>query len=549
MLQTLKVKNYALIEDVELRFDRGLNIITGETGAGKSILIESLGLVLGKRADSSALRSNEKKCVIEAEFEIKSYNLKSFFIKNDLDYETVTLLRREITPSGKSRAFINDTPVKLKTLESFGVKVIEIHSQHDNLQLFKKTYQYELLDTLSGILNEKVNYREDYNRFKQLNEELKNLKERDAEMKREEDFNQFLFDELEAANIKEGEEERLRSELELLENAEELIQTFKDSEEILSQSDFAVLNQLENLRRVLNSGDTDISREFAERLKSVIIELNDINDEISRAGEQIQLNPEKLEEYNERVNLLFNLKQKHRVKSEDELLKLKDDIEAKLLESGDLAEAILKTEKELQDLELLLWERAKSMHKARVSSTGKIEELLHADLSALGMQHSRVRFDLQELDELSSEGCSSLEIMLSADKGAHFSNLNQAASGGELSRISLCFKSQLAKYSAVPSSIYDEIDTGVSGEIARKMGSKMTDMANNQQLIVITHLVQIASLGNRHFFIYKEEREGKVKTTVRTLDQEERIHEIAKMISGSNLTESALEQSRALLND
>jgi len=547
MLSELKVKNYALISDIHLKFHSGLNIITGETGAGKSILISSLGLVLGNRADISALRNQENKCIIEATFDLNTLDIKGFFASNDLDYDKQTIIRREITPSGKSRTFINDTPVNLKTLSALGSLLIEIHSQYDNLQLFTMPFQFSLLDTMAKNDVNQAQYYQKYKSWVALKHELEVLKEEQASFEKEQDFNQFLFDELEAGNLQIGEESELEKEQQLLDNAESLIQVFQQSDQLLSENETAVMAQLVELERLMGQGG-ELTAALLNRLKSLRIELDDISSEISSLSNEVEVNPARLDLVNDRLSLLFNLKSKHRAANEEELIEQMNILEEKLLASSHLDDNINKTESKLSDLEIELDKIAVAMHAQRANSTSAIAKAINDQLETVGMPHSKIDLVLSKNNSLGTYGYNNLELMLSSDKGRSYNALKKSASGGELSRINLVVKNQLAQHRALPSSIFDEIDTGVSGEVARKVGGVMTSMAKAQQVIVITHLAQIASLGNKHYFVYKRETANGVETHVKALEPKERIHEIAKMISGENLTESALEQSKTLLN-
>lgn len=547
MLQSLKVKNFALISDVELFFDQGMNIITGETGAGKSILIGALGLALGNRADLSSLRNKEDKCVIEATFDISNYDLKSFFHEFDLDYEPITLIRREITTSGKSRAFINDTPVNLKELNDLGSQLIEIHSQYDNLQLFKKEFQFYSLDALADAVELFQMFSGNYKSYRAQLKNLETLRIKQAELAKESSFNQFLFDELTAAELEKIDEVELTSEQEMLENAEDLIRAFGEADQLLSGSEVAVLEQINQLKRVLASQKTVLTSTLAERVQSVLIELQDINNEVNKAVDGVEVNPERLEQVNERLALIFNLKSKHRLDSVTELIQLRNELDQKLGETNDLGTQIKRLEEDLKQQLVSLTMLANDLRKKRAKAIPGIEKELNEALGQLGMQHSRIKYELSLQNELSEYGFELLTLQLSSDKGHTFNDLKKSASGGELARINLSLKNKLARFVQMPSSIFDEIDTGVSGEIARKVGGMMQEMSGNQQVIVITHLPQIASLGKNHLFVYKSENKQTVETQVRTLKGEERITEIAKMISGDNLTEHALEQSKELL--
>ena len=547
MLISLKVKNYALISDVDMHFDKGMNIITGETGAGKSILIGALGLALGKRADISSLRDKEDKCIIEATFDVRGYALQPIFNEHDLDYEEQTILRREITSSGKSRSFINDTPVNLKSLEELGANLIEIHSQHDNLQLFKSDFQYYSLDILAGLLEDQKAYASDLKTLKKDKITLEKYRQQESELAKESDFNQFLFDELAAAKLEYIEEVELTAEQELLENAEDLIRTFNDADQLVSGSEIAITSQLQELRAILKSQKSTITLAISDRVNSVLIEMQDIAHEVAKNAEHIEVNPERLTEVNEKLGLIFNLKSKHRAADIMELMSVRNELEQKLNVTESLSGEIAILEQSIAKHEITLLTKAQLLSKKRKKNATQIEQRIDNLLAQLGMQHSRIQFDLVESNELNAFGCDDLTIKLSSDKGNLFTDLKKSASGGELARINLSLKSILADFVKMPSSIYDEIDTGVSGEIARKVGGMMQQIAGSQQVIVITHLPQIASLGTNHLFVYKSENGQSVETQVRILTGDERINEIAKMISGDTLTAHAVEQSKELL--
>ena len=548
MLTNLNVQNFALISDVEIIFGRGMNIITGETGAGKSILIGALGLVLGKRADSSSLRNNQEKCIIEAAFDIENYHLKTIFDKNDLDYDNLTIFRREITPAGKSRSFINDTPVNLKVLQEIGSKLIEIHSQRDNVQLFTTDFQYKSLDLLSGCQNDLEEYTLKFQGFKRDKNLLRQLKEEEEEHQREQDYNQFLFDELKLADLENVDEDAMTQELELLENAEQLIQTYREVDHLLQSSDLSILNQLQELMRLLGSHKLSVLKDLERRINSVMIELQDIGLEINNNAHNTQIDPLRLEELNERNNQLFALKNKHRKSSAADLKELFLLLEEKLANSSQLQNRINELENQLSNDERKLNELANTLSEKRNKNLVNVECSIDKLLVQMGMEHSMVKYELTHADELNFYGCNQLNVLLSSNKGESFLDIKKAASGGELARINLSFKHILSQYLQMPTSIFDEIDTGVSGEVARKVGSVMKKMAKNQQLIVITHLPQIASMGDYHKYVHKTEKNNLIETQVRNLDGDERIHEIAKMISGDDLTKHAIEQSKMLLN-
>jgi DNA repair protein RecN (Recombination protein N) len=547
MLLSLNVKNYALISDVDMHFDKGMNIITGETGAGKSILIGALGLALGKRADTSSLRNKETKCVIEATFDVSGYDLHNVYDHHDLDYEEQTILRREIASSGKSRSFINDTPVNLSTLNDLGSRLIEIHSQHDNLQLFKQDFQYYSLDALSGSLDLQREYAAALRVLKKEKTELDKLQNQEAEWSKEADFNQFLLDELAAAQLEEVAEDELTAEQELLENAEELIHTFNEADQLLGGTEYAIVAQLQELRNTLRSQKTAMTENLSERIDSVLIEVQDIAGEIDKSVQGIEVNPQRLAEVNDKMGQLFNLKSKHRVTTVAELITLRHELEDKMGVTQNLSGDIAILEQSIAKKEKDLFALAQKLSKKRMTQAVTIAERIDALLAQLGMQHSHIQYALSETKELNAFGCNELSLQLSSDKGNTFAELKKAASGGELARINLSLKSVLADFVKMPSSIYDEIDTGVSGEIARKVGGMMGEMSATQQVIVITHLPQIASLGDNHLFVYKQENAVTIETKVKTLTGDERVNEIAKMISGDTLTAHAVEQSKELL--
>jgi DNA repair protein RecN (Recombination protein N) len=547
MLLSLNVKNYALITDVDMHFDKGMNIITGETGAGKSILIGALGLALGKRADISSLRNKEKKCVIEATFDVQGYSLEHIYDKHDLDYEVQTIFRREIASNGKSRSFINDTPVTLAILNELGSRLIEIHSQHANLQLFKAGFQYYSLDVMAGCLDEQRNYSRALITWQKEQVELEQLKEKEAEFAKEADFNKFLLDELVTADLESIDELALNDEQELLENAEDLISTFNGAAQLLSGSEYTIMAQLQELRNSLKGQRTSLTESLTERINSVIIEMQDVAGEINQSAEAIEVNPERLTEVNDKMGQVFNLKSKHRVTDVADLISLRNSLNDKLGETENMSGEIAKRKESIAKQQIDLRVVAQRLNNKRVKQASVIEQSIDNLLAQLGMQHSRIKYDIRETSELNAFGCNELTLKLSSDKGNTFTALKKAASGGELARINLSLKSVLADFVKMPSSIYDEIDTGVSGEIARKVGGMMKQMSDSQQVIVITHLPQIASLGANHLFVYKSENSETVETQVRKLKGDERINEIAKMISGDNLTEHAVEQSKELL--
>ena len=548
MLARLNVKNYALIADVAMDFNKGMNIITGETGAGKSILVGALGLAIGRRADTSVLRNSQSKCIVEAEFEIQAYGLETEFEKYDLDYSSQTTLRREINPAGKSRSFINDTPVNLNLLQLLGAKLIEVHSQRDNVMLFTSAFQYTSLDIMSKVRKTTQEYMRKLAAFKHHQHVLKELRTEEESYQKESDYFQFLADELRAVGLESIDEELLNEELEILSNAEELIDTYKEASQLINTNEHSIIHQLRNVQHILQKNNIAISNELSARVASVLIELQDVGQEIEQNASRIEVDPKRLNELNEKTNSLYLLKNKHRVSTLSELRELLKSLDEKLINSGEIGEQIATLQDQLDKEEQMLNALAKQISEKRHNHVSHIETQVNNLLAQMGMQHSRAKYELTQCEGLNSFGCDNLQVLLSSDKGQTYKPIKKAASGGELARINLSFKQILSDSIQMPCSVFDEIDTGVSGEIARKVGGVMKTMASHQQVIVITHLPQIASLGNHHMYVYKSEVEGSVQTQVKMLSGDDRVHEIAKMISGDNLTDHAIEQSKSLLS-
>lgn len=547
MLQSLKIKNYALIQDIEIHFDNGLNVITGETGAGKSIVLGALGLSLGNRADTQVLRNKEKKCVVEAVFNIETYGLRTLFESEELDFEEVTIFRREISPEGKSRAFINDTPVKINTLQLFSSSLIEIHSQHDNLSLFKNDFQFEIVDALCHSEKEYQNYFEGFNKLENLKKELSELEQTESILKKEYDFNCFLLEELEVLKLETIDEQEMVEKLEMLNNME-LYQEVIQKSRFLLEGENGILDQLMELRKSFESLPKSVHQPITERLQDTQEELRDVALDIYRKDQQTELDPSEIQSLNELQHQLAQLKLKHRVDSVLSLIEIQKDLSEKVQESNDISDQIIRLKKEIITHSNIVMNLGEKLAEKRNKNVPEVESKINGLLSQLGMQHSRIRFTLQKTEIFRIFGLQSLAIELSSDGGKQFLEIKKAASGGELARINLSIKSELSEVKGLPTSIFDEIDTGVSGDIARKVGLLMEKMSSNMQIITITHLPQIASLGSSHFFIYKNKSNDEVSTEVKKLSPDERIQEIAKMISGDTTTTFALEQGKALLN-
>ena len=550
MLTALSIKNYALIEDIKIDLLKGFTIITGETGAGKSIMLGAMGLLLGKRADYSAIRSASEKCIIEGNFDISNYRLKDFFEAEDLDYEPQSIIRREILSSGKSRAFINDTPVTLPVLVKLGDLLIDIHGQHQTLSLGENQYQFEVLDTLSGNADLLKEYQGKLRSYKKLQQKLVQLKETQAQAIKEHDYNLFLLKELEDARLKPGMQEDLEERFEELNNVEILTEHLGNAMTQIEQEEIGTLAGLKDVRSNLNkiSGLSTTYVSLQERVQSVIIELDDISQEIGAALERVEANPKELEEVNAKLQVLYNLQKKHSAEGIDRLLEIMAQLQEKveLTENAeaDLEKVIKQIETDKTDLKAISVKIHNSREKAIPGFIKEVETIIYE----LGMPNARLKIDLKLQQEFFSNGQDQLSWYLSANKGGDFSEIKKAASGGELSRIMLAVKSILASRSNLPTIIFDEIDTGVSGDIAQKMGDILQNMGNSMQVIAITHLPQIAGKGNKHFKIFKEDIGEATVTKIRVLETEERIEELALMLGGNTRSESAMAHARALLN-
>ena len=550
MLTSLSIKNYTLIENLNIDFSSGFSVITGETGAGKSMLLGALGLVLGKRADLSLLKNQEEKCVIEAVFSVDKYGLKSFFEATDLDYEPETIIRREILPTGKSRAFVNDSPVTLQQLEELGSLLMDIHSQHQTRELSEEKYQFEVLDIL--VQNETVleQYQQKLSEYKKNKKTLEQAQQKLAESLKEQEYNLFVYNELNDAQLKENEQAELEAEYERLNNTETI-------KEVLSKAINLSDNEITGILQSLNQMKYDFSKisslsgkygEILERITSVQIEFSDILQEINDLSESVFDDPEQSQKVGDRLQLLYDLQKKHKVASVEELIEIKNQLQQKVVSVDELNEVISETQKLIainqKDLDKLAAELHKNRNKAIEIFDQKITELL----AELGMSNARFDIKLTSQEEYYSNGKDKLEFLFSANKGGNFGLLKKTASGGELSRIMLATKAILAEYKAMPTIIFDEIDTGVSGEIALKMAQIMQKMSANRQVISITHLPQIASKGNSHYKVYKSVTEVDTVSDLKLLSDEERVLEIAEMLSGKNPSESALSHAKTLLN-
>lgn len=550
MLSHLLIKNYALIELLEIDFQKGLTIITGETGAGKSILLGALGLVIGDRADTQVLRDKAQKCIVEASFVINQHELQPFFLQHDLDYYDTCVIRREINPSGNSRAFINDTPVNLQILKELGTYLIDIHSQHETLEINSGAFQLSLIDTVAENGKLLSRYKELYLNYKSKQKQLIDLKEKEEQLKKDFDYYTFLFNELDTANIKADEIKSAEGELETLNNAEEIQSSLAAASNLLADGEINILNQLSELKHLLNHAArfNHKAKEFNERIHSVYIELKEISREISTAAESIMADPERAQILSEKLDTYHHLLQKHRVSTAEELIEIKNDLGQKLQFVSNLDQEIAQLEKSIKAVEAELYVIAKELSKNRLRKISEIEKTVKDTLLLLGMPNAVLKINLTEHDKLNENGTDTVQFLFTANKGSEPKELSKVASGGELSRLMLSLKALMANLKTLPTIIFDEIDTGVSGEVAHKIGQIMEQMAIRMQVIAITHLPQIASKGKWHLKVYKTEKENTTQSLIKVLSTDERIEEIAHMLSGDKITDVALENAKSLLN-
>lgn len=549
MLQSLAIKNFALIDDLKISFSEGYTIITGETGAGKSILLDALSLILGKRADLSALRNSDEKCIIEAEFTIKNYNLSSIFKEEEIDYEDITIIRREILPSGKSRAFINDSPVTLDILSRLGKILVDIHSQHDTQQLGDEDFQLYITDTLAE--NEKLleNYQQELKTHKKNTKKLKELSDFQKNAKKEHDYNTFILEELQKAELEDGMQEELEEYYGQASNIEEIKQNLSEASSLLSNEEYGIMSQLLDLKNTIE----DLSdyggqyNELYERLDETYIELDDIAREIYDLTENVDFDPRELQKVQRKLQKIYDLQKKHNVQSVAELITIQEDLEKKVSKLENIEEEINTQKKEVAKSLKIVTKCAEKIHLSREKTLPKLTEMLQNMLSDLGMPNAKFLMELKKTENFLPKGNDELSFLFSANKGGNFGTLKKTASGGELSRIMLTIKSILATKIALPTIIFDEIDTGVSGEISHKMGEIMKLMSQTRQVFAITHLPQVASKGREHIKVFKSEINGKTTTQFKKLTENERVEEIAQMLGGKDITDSARQHARQLL--
>ncbi len=549
MLRRLQISNYALIRELDVDFTSGLTIITGETGAGKSILIGALSLILGQRADTSVLKDKDKKCFVEGVFEIDGYGMEDQFAQHDLDYEKQVIFRREITSNGKSRAFVNDTPVNLKTLEDLGIRLIDIHSQHQSLELGNRLFQLMVLDNYSGNIVLHKDYQSKYKSYKTLLVALAAAEDHATLLRKELDYFQFQLDQLKGAHLQVGEQENLEHELTLLTHADDIKSALLSVANLLKEEDGNALIRLKEsigaLNRILKYYPE--AADILERMNNIYLEMNDITSDVSRVSEKIEIDPGRIAHLNDRLDQLNSLQQKHHVDSEEELINLRDEFEVQVNSVYLNEETVneLKTELSLREIELTVL--ADQLTKNRISASGQIGKRVEAQLFQLGMPNSKFRVEIKTGVLLTPNGRDEVNFLFTANKNGQPDEISKVASGGELSRLMLSIKALISKSKTLPTILFDEIDSGISGEIADKMGNILKEISQDMQVINITHLPQIAAKGDQHYLVYKEDTDSETITKLKLLSPDERISELAKMLSGESITEAARLNAAELL--
>ncbi len=550
MLQSLYIKNYALIESLEINFSTNFSIITGETGAGKSILLGALGLVLGNRADLSALKDKEQKCIIEAHFSISNYNLKQLFESLDLDYEEITIIRREILPTGKSRAFVNDSPVNLQELQELGNYLIDIHSQFHTRNIINEEYQIDLLDKVATNEAAIQNFQTELKKYKTFQTELKKTVAEKESLGKEQEYNLFLFEELEKAKLKVGEQEELESESEKLNNIEFLKENISKVIAISNEEEIGLLANLKEVKSSLQK-IASISPEFNElhvRLTVSLIEIEDIVAENESLAEKLIDDPSRTELVNNKLQVIYDLQKKHQANSIEELLQIQENLEQKVVKFDDIDSLIKKLEHQINSSKETLDKQTAIITQAREKASKVLVAQITQVITQLGMPDAQFEFEITPTETYNKFGKDQINLLFSANKGSKLEAIKKVASGGEMSRIMLSIKSVLTDYSKLPTIIFDEIDTGVSGEIALKMAEIMKKMSHKMQVFAITHLPQIASKGNQHYKVFKVTQNNDTISEIKLLTDEDRVVEIAEMLSGKDISESAINHAKALLN-
>ena len=551
MLKSLFIKNFVLIDNLDIHFDKGFSVITGETGAGKSIILGALSLVLGQRADGKSIKNGSEKCVIEAVFDITQYRLEPFFLANDLEYDDKScILRRELYASGKSRAFVNDSPISLNIMKELGSKLIDIHSQHQNLLLGNNHFQMKVVDVMAENEILLILYRKEYSRYQSLKRDLKELKQRAEQTKQEEDYVRFQLEQLLDARLQEGEQEELEQEQETLTHAEEIKGTLYKITQLLDGEEFGAIQLIKDAFSAADSLERYFpqAKEISERLRSAYIDLSDLSSDAESKKDDIEFSHERLEWVNDRLNTIYSLQQKHHVQSVSELLSIQENYEKQLQEIDSFDEQIEQLSQQVEASYKELLQQAYVLSGQRKVASEAMSEQLVQMVTPLGMPNIRFRVDIAHKEEPDNDGIDDVSFMFSANKSGDLQPVSQTASGGEISRLMLCLKAMIAGFTAMPAIIFDEVDTGVSGDIADKMGNIMQELGTKMQVLTITHLPQIAAKGRSHYYVYKKDIDERTVTNIRELSEEERVNEVARMLSGSQLTEASLANARDLLN-
>ena len=549
MLTALSIKNYALIDDLKVDFPEGFIIITGETGSGKSIMLDALSLILGKRADMSALRNKEEKCIIEAEFSLQNYEFQSLFEELDIDYDPQTIIRREILPSGKSRAFVNDVPATLEVLSRLGQVLVDIHSQHQTLALSDTSFQFAIIDAMANNKSLLTEYVQLHQLLKKEQKKLQELIEFQKNAKKEYDYNLHQLKELKSATLEEGILEELEESYEEASNIEDIKENVSESLYLLNDENIGILNNLRELKRSFSSLTEykQLYRDLYERIESAFLELEDLASEISDIDESIEADPNNLEQISKQLNKIYSLQKKHSVATVEELITIQQELEEAVSKTESVDIDLNKQKKIVEEQHTATLKKANQLHKAREKVIPALDKKLTSFMHELGMPNGRFAITLTSTDTFFANGNDELSFLFSANKGGEFGQLKKVASGGELSRIMLAVKAIMAEHTALPTIMFDEIDTGVSGEISQKMGDIMKQMSQNRQVFAITHLPQIAAKGAYHFKVFKEDSKGKTTTHLKLLTEEERIIELSEMLEGKNSGASARNHAIELL--
>ncbi|MFT6947808.1 MAG: DNA repair protein RecN (Recombination protein N) [Vicingaceae bacterium] len=551
MLNQLSIQNFALIDQVEIDFNGGLSVITGETGAGKSILLGALGLILGKRADHSVLKDTSRKCIVEGVFDLRGYKLSVFFEKNDLDYSDSSILRREINGNGKSRSFINDTPCTLDVLKKLGSQLIDIHSQQQTLQLNDSQFQLKIIDALAENDKLLLTYQKDFLDYQDLKNRIRSFEQELAEAKQQEDYLNFQFKELEELNLKAGENDVLEQEQKRFANSEDILKNLSEAQSLLTDKEDNIIGQLSALKQCMQQSeqyDSDFT-ELLGRVSSTLIELQDVASEVEAKSQDFEYDPQRHQVVEERLGEIHRLQKKHICSEADGLIEIKETIESQLLAVSNSDEQLKSLEKELNQINEKLTTQANKLTKKRKASLPSFQTKVEETLQNLGIPFACLRVEHQIQNDFTKSGKDAFEFLFSANKGIDPSKVSKTASGGETSRLMLAIKEIMAQHQQLPTILFDEIDTGLSGEIAEKMGTILAKMGKQRQVMSITHLPQLAAKGEHHYFVYKDVVNDRSITQLKKLTDEERISELAKMLSGSTLTEAALNNAKELLHD